>query len=368
MRIGHKFNRNNKNNNPNMRIKIKRRYRYFKMRNIVMILCLVTISLMSGAIGAEFIVDRYLKDINISNNVIDHKSYEENNKYSNILSKISKSLVTVSNSPENLQKSQYDDSNFTGVVVDGKGYILTNYSTIQSFEKIYIKIPSQGAPAMEAEIVGKDIGADIAVLKINYSNLEPIEIEQDDGIKMGDSIIVAGNVYGRDYATICTSGIITTVEKQKLKEVEYTFLQTNAIINELNTGGPICNMDGKLVGFASKSLTDKYNKQNLFYGVSAINVKNVKNNIIGLKSTLGIMGKEIEIDSSITGLYVESVIQDGYAAKAGIKSSDIIISIDDKKVKNTSDLYEAVKDKKVGDSVVCVILRNRQQIEINIDF
>lgn len=368
MSIGHKFNKNN-NNNSDMRIKIKRRYRYFKMRNIVMIICLITISLMSGAIGAEFIVDRYLKNSVLSNSTADSKSNLDSNQYSDVLSKVSKSLVTVSDSPESLQKFQYNNSNFTGVIVDGRGYILTNYSQIESLQKVYVKLSSQGSPVLEASVIGKDENADMAVLKIDYNNLEPIEIQKNSNVKIGENILVVGNTGGKGYPTICTSGIITSIsDKQLIGGTSYVFLQTNAIINELNTGGPICNFDGKLVGFASKSLSNKYNIENLYYGVSAINVSNITNNVIGLKSVLGITGKEVEIDSSIVGLYVESVIQDGYAANAGIKSGDILIRIDDKVIKNNNDVYEAIKNKKLGDSAICVILRNREQIKVNIDF
>lgn len=368
MNIGHKFSKKN-NNNPNMRIKIKRRYRYFKMHNIVMIICLVTISLMSGAIGAEFIVDRYLKNRNLSNSTIDYESDLDSNQYSNILNKVSKSLVTISDSPENLRKFQYNSSNFTGVIVDGRGYILTNYSKIKSLDKIYVKLSSQGSPILEARVIGNDENSDMSVLKIDYDNLEPITIKQNSNTKIGENILIVGNAEGKDYATICTNGIITSIsDKQIIDGVSYVFLQTNAIINELNTGGPICNMDGELVGFASKNLSDKFNMKNLFYGVSAVNVKNITNNVIGLKCVLGITGKEVEFDSSITGLYVEYVIQDGYAANANIKSGDILIRIDDKVIKNNNDVYEAIKDKKLGDNAICVILRNREQIKVNIDF
>lgn len=360
----------NKTKQGNMKIHIKRRYRYFKVKNIVMILCLIAIATMSGAIGAEFILDRYLG--NYHNDSTGNNNSDvvlSKNDYKDTMDKMCKSIVTVSNNVDNFVDNEYNQNNVTGVVVNKNGYILTSASKIKNFSSIYVKIPIKDCVPSEATLVGMDEVSDIAIIKINNENLVSVDIAEKNNVRPGDNVFILGNAVCSNYISMCTEGIITSTNNRTINDgYVYTFLQTDAVINEFNSGGPICNSEGKLVGFASQKLSEDFKTVNLYYGASLVNVRNIIENLVSLESILGITGKEMDSKAAETGLYIESVVPNSYAAKAGIKSSDIIIRIDDHNIKSNDDVYEAVKNKKGGDTATCVILRDKEEVSLTINF
>lgn len=363
--------KNKKLEQGNMKIHIKRRYKYFKVHNIVMILCLITIALMSGAIASEFILDNY---INNQNNVDSENSSRKTdekvqNNYTATIKKVSDSLVTISDKSENLEKNEYTEGNITGIVLDKKGYILTNLSKIKSYQKIYVKLSSVGAPIVEGRIIDQDELADMAIIKVDNENLTPITISSTN-IKVGDNAVCIGNAISDDYIGMVTTGVITSVNnKIKLDSGYYSLIETNAVINDLNTGGPVCNIQGELIGFSSKHMSEQNRSSGLYYAVSVKTIKSLTENKISLRDVLGINGRSIsDEETKITGVYVDSLISDGYAAKAGIKANDIITRIDNTEIKMTEDIYEAIKGKTTGDTAVCVILRNSETQKVTIQF
>lgn len=363
--------RDRKLEQTNMKIRIRRKYKYFKFHNIVMILCLVTISLMSGAIATEFILDSYINNNENQSSGSSEKNMNElsKNDYLSIMKKIAPSLVTISNSEDKFKVSEYVDGNITGIVIDKKGYIITNLSKVKDYEKIYVKPSSIGSPITEGKIIGQDEFADVAIIKIDYEKLSPISMSNDRKVNIGDNIISIGNAISDDYVGIITPGIVTSLNnKVKLESEYYSLIETNALTNNLNTGGPICNIYGEMIGFTSKYINEK-NQDGLYYAVNISTIKNIVENKISLRDVLGVNGRSIlDEESNISGVYVDSVISDGYASKAGIKSNDIITRIDNTEIKKTEDIYEAIKSKKSGETAVCVVLRDTETIKVTIEF
>lgn len=353
-----------------MKIRIKRRNRYFKVKNIIMILCLITISLMSGIIGAEFVINKYLStSLGYTTPNEDYNSTQNTkNSYVNVINKISDSIVTVASDSNNLRENKYAEGNATGVIVDSNGYILTSLSKVRNNKKTYVKLSSKGSPVYKAEVIEEDEELGIAVLRINCENLSPILISDKSSLKVGSSVFIPGNATASDTIGVCTNGIITTVSNERVKDSDkISVIETNAIINEFNDGAPICDMNGKLVGFASEVLSKKYNKSNLYYGVGNVNIKKMIGNLVGFQTMIGITGKEMDI-SSEEGLYIETVVPKGYASDAGIKSGDILLKIDGNSIRSNDDVYNIIKGKRNGDSAICDILRDGKQIKITINF
>lgn len=366
-----KKRRNKKLEQNNMKIKIRRKYKYFKPYNIIMVICLVAISLMSGAIGTEFMLDSYIN--NHENQSVGSSTKNMNelskNDYLPIMKKIAPSLVTISNKEDKFKSGEYAEGNITGIVIDKKGYIITNLSKVKNYERIYVKPSSIGSPITEGRIIGQDEFADIAIIKIDYEKLPPISMPSDRKVNIGDNIISIGNAISDDYIGIVTPGIVTSLNnKVKLESEYYSLIETNALINDLNTGGPICNVYGEMIGFTSKYINEQ-NQNGLYYAVNITTIKNIVENKISLRDVLGVNGRSIlDEESKISGVYVDSIISDGYASKAGIKSNDIITRIDNTEIKKTEDIYEAIKSKKSGDTAVCVILREAETMKVTIEF
>lgn len=365
-----------KRDNGKMKISIKRRYKYFKVHDIIMIICFMAIAMMSGAIAGEYIVDSSISNSGTSATSDKAKPSGTDgtqNSYSSAIKKAAPSLVTISNIKENLDKNQYSDGNITGIVVDKKGYIITNASKIKDFKHIYVKVSSAGAKSVEGKVIATNDTADIAIIKIEFDNLVPIEIATKSNLNEGESVIAIGNASSDDYVGFVTSGIITSTNDNISSEQgdkKYSLLQTNSIINKENTGGPICNMTGELIGFSSESISDSMGKGSLYYGVDSDDLKKLISNLINLRDILGINGgREVELDSGAdSGVYIDSLNSEGYAAKAGIKVNDIIVGIGSFKISDPEDIYDALQYKKSGDTVVCVILRDGQKINVKIDF
>lgn len=360
--------------NGKTKINIKRRYKYFKVHDLVMIICFMAISLMSGAIAGEYIVDNAISNSNIgvsSDKLKSSSTDGTQNTYLSAIKKASLSLVTISDAAGNLNKNQYSDRNITGVVVDKEGYIITNASKIKDFKNIYVKVSSVGARSVEGKIIGIEETADIAIIKINFDNLVPIEINTKKEQKEGESVIAIGNASSDDYVGFTTSGIISKAS-DKISNIQgdktYNLLQTNAIINKENTAGPICNLNGELIAFSSESISVSKGQNGLYYGIAGEDLKKLISDLISSRDILGIDGgKEVELnDRGDSGVYIESLNPNGYAAKSGIKANDIIVGIGSFMIRTPEDIYEALQYKKSGDTVVCTILRDEQKVNIDI--
>lgn len=362
--------------NGKTKINIKRRYKYFKVHDLVMIICFMAISLMSGAIAGEYIVDNAINNIATgdSNDKLRTGSTDSTqNNYLNAIKKVSPSLVTISDISGNLDKNQYSERNITGVVIDKQGYIITNASKIKDFKNIYVKVSSVGTRSVEGKIIGVEETADVAIIKIDFDNLVPIEINSKKEQKEGESVVAIGNAISDDYVGLTTSGIISATNDKITStqgDVIYNLIQTNAIINKENTAGPICNMNGELVAFSSERISALKGQNGLYYGVAGEELKKIISSLISLRDILGINGgREVELNSrGDSGVYIESLNANGYAAKSGIKANDIIVGIGSFMIRTPEDIYEALQYKKSGDTVGCTILRDEQKVNINITF
>ena len=364
-----------KKDSGKMKINIKRRYKYFRVHDFIMIICLLTIAMMSGAIAGEYIVDSSLPAYSNNSNNNSTKSDESTGTQNiNAIKKVSSSLVTIAGSKEALDKNSYSAGNLTGIVYDKKGNIITNASKVKNMAKIYVKPSSVGTKVVEGKIIGINEVADIAVIRIEYDNLAPIEMNTKDDAKEGLNILAIGNAISDNYVGVATSGIVSSTNDfitDSQKKTRYYLLQTDAEVSDENTGGPICSVDGQMIGMISKNISDTMKKQNLYYAVTSKDVYAIVQELINERDVLGINGgREVEYDSTTkqTGVYVESLITDGYAAEAGIKANDIITSVGSFKVKTTEDIYEALQYKKSGDVVVCKVIRDNQEISVTITF
>lgn len=348
-------------------ISITKKHKLINSKNCLTVVGLIVVAAVAGYIGGNVATNKKIQsEVEGSNKMELFRS-----SVSDTITKVQPSIVTISSSSENLIENQYNKDNISGVIIDEKGYIITNLSKVENYEKIYIKISTGGSKPIEGTLVGLEKESDIALIKIEAENLVPAVIADDRTLREGEFVIAIGNAISDSYVGIATPGIVTSSNDKIIDSFghdSHRVIQTNAIINELNTGGPICNDKGEVIAISSSKLASSFNQPSLYYGIGGEGIKNITDHLINLVDVLGISGG-IEIKDEKTGLqgvYIKNVKVDGSAAKSGMMPTDIILSMDGKRVKTPENIYNVVKDKKSGDTIKCDILRDGIETEINI--
>lgn len=262
----------------------------------------------------------------------------------------------------------------SGVIVSEKGYIITNFHVIDKADQILVAL--QDGRIAAAQLVGTDRRTDIAILRVEESNLPTIPLNPEYKAKVGDIVLAIGNPYNLGQTT--TFGIISAVARSSISaNGQQAFIQTDAAINQGNSGGALVNTQGELVGINTASFQQATNLET--YGISfAIPYKlasRIMEKIIAdgrvIRGYIGIDGQDInEMNSRLLGanyigaLIVLAVDPSGPASKAGITKNDIILRIGDRKVAGRDSIMDMVTDFRPGSVIEFIILRNGEEMTI----
>jgi len=266
----------------------------------------------------------------------------------------------------------------SGVIIDPDGYILTNYHVIAGAEEIKVTLSNGMEKKYDAEVVGKDPRTDLAVIRIKAKEKFPAaKLGDSDKIRIGDWAIAIGSPFGLQQTV--TVGVISAKRQSLFVEgKEYRdMIQTDASINRGNSGGPLVNIRGEVIGIN----TAIYAPTGVFAGVGfAIPINNAKEILDELiekgKVVRGWLGIEIrEVDEVIAkqfnlpnkeGVLVNRVMEGSAAEKGGMKRGDVIIQFEEHKVKNARDLQDVVSGTKPGKKVKVVVIREKKEVPLTI--
>ncbi|MDO8628364.1 MAG: trypsin-like peptidase domain-containing protein [Nanoarchaeota archaeon] len=259
----------------------------------------------------------------------------------------------------------------SGIIIDDRGYIVTNNHVLGNASEIRVLLPRKDLYA--AQIVGVDSATDIAVLKINASNLPVVKLGDSDKVVVGEKVLAVGNPFGLD-STI-TAGIISAKNRDRGPTVYRDFLQTDASINPGNSGGPLVNLDGEVIGMNTFILTtftgddgSKALTSGLGFAIPSNTVKEVAALLIEHKFIVrGFLGVKVadvvDFNESsgagriVLGANVTGLFADAPAGKAGIKEGDIIKEVDGVIVESSNQLKNFVGSIPAGREVVVVVER-----------
>ena len=275
--------------------------------------------------------------------------------------------------PGNQQFSPERRSGGSGFVIDPDGYIVTNNHVIEGAEKILVRMGDKRE--FDAEIVGTDPQSDIALLKIDENNLHSLKLGDSEALKLGEWVLAIGAPFGFEQSV--TAGIVSAKGRANGAQQYVPFIQTDVPINRGNSGGPLLNMDGEVVGVNSWILSSNGG----FIGLSfSIPIEVVANTVSQLRSygrvSRGLLGVGIEpVDREMArylkmdrpqGALVNRVEDDSAADRAGITVGDVILVFEGQKIEEYSDLPPLVGALRPGAKTKLIINRDGQQKTINV--
>ena len=262
----------------------------------------------------------------------------------------------------------------SGFIIDASGLIVTNHHVIVGADKIFVKL--YNGTELEAELVGSDSKTDLALLKVKST--EPLSFTKfgnSDVIRAGDSVVTIGNPFG--LGGTVTAGIVSAPSRDiNSGTLVDNFIQTDASINQGNSGGPLFNMNGEVIGINTSIVSSSGGNIGIAFAVpssfAAPIIEQIKNGGKVKRGWLGIVmrpasnfAESMGIEEN-SGAIVVSVSKNSPAAKAGIEVGDIVLEFDGKKITNEHKLPKIVAETKVGNQVNIVLLSNGKKKTIAI--
>jgi serine protease Do/serine protease DegQ len=262
----------------------------------------------------------------------------------------------------------------SGVVIDAdKGHIITNNHVIESADNIVVTL-SDGRK-LDAVVIGRDEGADIAVIQVEADNLTEIKIANSEELRVGDFVVAIGNPFG--LAQTVTSGIVSALGRSRLGIESYEdFIQTDASINPGNSGGALVNLRGELVGINTAIVGPSGGSVGIGFAIPVNMAQQITAQLIEhgevKRGRLGFTAQDLtqdlaqafDIDQK-NGVVVASVEADSAAAKAGMKTGDVIVAINDEPVKDSADVRNTIGLLRVGTEIKLDIVRNGKAMQLS---
>ncbi|WP_086451781.1 Do family serine endopeptidase [Marivivens niveibacter] len=262
----------------------------------------------------------------------------------------------------------------SGFVISDDGYIVTNNHVIEGADEILIEFFPGGGTPMEAELVGTDPNTDIALLKVDATDLPFVEFGDSDTARVGDWVMAMGNPLGQGFSV--SAGIVSA-RNRSLSGTYDDYIQTDAAINRGNSGGPLFNMDGDVVGVNTAILSPNGGSIGIGFSMASNVVTKVVDQLREFGETrrgwLGVQIQDVTPDmvDGIEGLDVATgalvnAVPDGPAKDAGVMAGDVILSFDGAEIENTRELVQIVAEAPVGQEVILDILRRGETVDITV--
>lgn len=259
----------------------------------------------------------------------------------------------------------------TGFIIDANGLIVTNAHVVGDSKTVIVKTST--GKEMKGEVRGTDKVTDIALIQVtDHSGLKPVRLGDSDSLSVGDFAIAVGNPFGLDGTF--TTGVISAVGRAGVDANGGKFIQTDASINQGNSGGPLLNLDGEVIGINRMIFSPSGGSVGIGFAIPINEARDVISQIRETGSVvrpmLGIRISNLPEDrqavSKGKGIYVHEVINGTGAAKAGVRPDDIILKVDGKDVNKPEDLVRYVRKKKIGDRVTLDILRDERTRSVSV--
>ena len=262
----------------------------------------------------------------------------------------------------------------SGVIVSADGYILTNNHVVEGADEIDVTL--NDSRHARGKVIGTDPDTDLAVLKIELDKLPVIVLGNSDALQVGDQVLAIGNPFG--VGQTVTSGIVSALGRNQLGINTFeNFIQTDAAINPGNSGGALIDVNGNLEGINTAIYSRSGGSMGIGFAIPVSTAKQVLEDIVKAgKVTRGWIGVEPNDLSpelaetfgvkASAGVIITGVLQNGPAAKAGVRPGDVITGVAEKNVGNTQELLSAVAGLKPGTATRFVLQRGSDKLELDV--
>lgn len=275
-------------------------------------------------------------------------------------------------------QSSRGSSSGTGVVLTADGYIVTNAHVVENAQIISVQLTDDRSFA--ARLVGCDTVSDLAVLRIDCADLTPAQFGDSSTLRVGDTVVAIGDPLGAAFRGTYTNGIVSAINRDvDMNGRTMTLIQTNAALNSGNSGGPLINCYGQVIGINTMKIgtfTDDAGVEGLGFAIPSTQVKEIVDQIVAQgyvsgRPSIGFTGEALSTFYQHyyrmpAGLYITEVEPGSDAAKKGIQEGDMLLYLGDTRVTSTQDLKTALYDSEAGDVVEVIVYRNGQQYKLEL--
>ena len=266
----------------------------------------------------------------------------------------------------------------TGVVLSANGYLLTNYHVIR--QALAINVTLTDERELRATLVGEDPVSDLAVLRVDAEDLTPAQFGDSDGVRVGDSVVAIGDPLGVELRGTMTDGIVSAISRDvQVDGRVMNLIQTNAALNSGNSGGPLINRFGQVIGINTMKIgtfADSSGVEGLGFAIPSATVQEIVNQLLSQGYVSGRPWLGIEGESFSTfyqrfyripkGLYVTDVQVGSPAEAAGLRIGDIILTADGGSVTDMDALNAQLYTHAPGDSMTFSVYRNGRQGDVTV--
>ncbi|WP_019699790.1 trypsin-like peptidase domain-containing protein [Paracidovorax oryzae] len=262
----------------------------------------------------------------------------------------------------------------SGVIVSPDGYILTNNHVVEGADEIEVTLAD--SRRTRATVIGTDPDTDLAILKVDLDKLPAMVLGNSDQLSVGDQVLAIGNPFG--VGQTVTSGIVSALGRSQLGINTFeNFIQTDAAINPGNSGGALVDINGNLMGINTAIYSRSGGSMGIGFAIPVSTAKLVLDGIVKdgqvTRGWIGVEPNELSPELAATfgvrateGVIITGVLQDGPAARAGIRPGDVIVRVGDKPTENVSALLSAVAALKPGEPAAFQLQRGDAQLELNV--
>ena len=256
----------------------------------------------------------------------------------------------------------------SGVIIDAKeGWVVTNHHVIDGADEVMVGL--EDGRTFKAKVVGSDPDVDIAVLQIDAKNLRALKLADSDELRVGDFVVAIGNPFGLNHTV--TTGVVSALGRSGLGIEGYEdFIQTDASINPGNSGGALVNLKGELVGINTAILSRSGGSVGIGFAIPTnmagasieqiIEYGEVRRGRLGvvIQDLTPQLAEAFGLKQHQRGVVISEVLEDSEAAEAGLKPGDVVVSLEGKPVVSSSELRNAIGERRIGEQIKLTVLRD----------
>lgn len=263
----------------------------------------------------------------------------------------------------------------SGVIISSEGYIVTNYHVIENARELTVSFGS--GEELTAKVIGADPPTDLAVIKVDKKCLPAAEFADSDKLRVGEPAIAIGNPLGLDFQQSVTLGVVSARERSiTIQEQKFNFIQTDAAINDGNSGGALVNINGRVIGINTAKIKIS-GVEGMGFAIPSNTVKQIAADLIekgrvvrpwigvsiGTLTPLDAQRLELGVDY---GVLVMEVVAGSPAAQAGIKPMDVIVALEDKKIVNSAELQHTLYQFNIGQKIKVTVFRDNKELVLEV--